>query len=699
MGQFLNQIRKKLGLEPKRDKTLTGKVPNEVIINRGLQNEDFDGEPEKPFVLAPARMATPQIGHSVMINAAQEAAKKYKAPYNVVLTRTYKPSTKRTVGAKVKDALQPEQKLMWARKFNPGANINLSPTDQPNLLSQAAGLHRQGINHLVVVAGSDRVPEYQKLLNTYNGKQGNHGYFNFKKISIVPAGEERDEKAAGAAGWSGSRVRKAVESGDLEGIRKNAVPGHISDSEFNQYIDHLRTGMGLNQQPMNEARASRYVVAHTDSNGKQVGWKSSDGYHVKYWQMHAKKSADKHAGITEASEGYPVPAIPTRSARDAIGKKSPMNNLPAPDDKGNIGLDANLKGNEKANFNLMRRRTKKRQLSVGFLEGYDEFDVGATDSPKPYAAAPNAPVASVPATKIKPKKIKEGMFAADIANGDTGEGGNPNQSMEGIPVTAKETRVKKFKQVREGLRNPKDNPCWSGYKPVGTKKKKGKTVPNCVPANEEVEDLQERGADGKGYYRSTESGAGLTRKGAKHFGIKTAVTTPPSKLKPGGKAAKRRKSFCARMGGMPGPMKDEKGRPTRKAMSLRRWNCEETDYEQDEGSTIKTGKFERGDKVKIKKDGYKGKGRVDMYDPVSDTYLVSLGKHDGNLHLKASEIKEHIVKVKGGYELKSKKTGKNLGKYPTKAGAEKRERQVQYFKHMGEGSLSDRVKSIMEGKE
>lgn len=85
--------------------------------------------------------------------------------------------------------------------------------------------------------------------------------------------------------------------------------------------------------------------------------------------------------------------------------------------------------------------------------------------------------------------------------------------------------------------------------------------------------INERGADSKGYYRSTESGAGLTAKGAKHFGIKTAVTTPPSKLKAGSKAAKRRKSFCARMGGMKGPMKDEKGRPTRKAMSLRRWNC------------------------------------------------------------------------------------------------------------------------------
>ena len=55
--------------------------------------------------------------------------------------------------------------------------------------------------------------------------------------------------------------------------------------------------------------------------------------------------------------------------------------------------------------------------------------------------------------------------------------------------------------------------------------------------------------------------------------LSMAVTTPPSKLKPGSKSANRRKSFCARMGGMPGPMKDEKGNPTRKALSLRKWNC------------------------------------------------------------------------------------------------------------------------------
>ena len=87
----------------------------------------------------------------------------------------------------------------------------------------------------------------------------------------------------------------------------------------------------------------------------------------------------------------------------------------------------------------------------------------------------------------------------------------------------------------------------------------------------------ERGEDSKGHFIATEKGAGMTDKGVKAYrrenpgsNLKTAVT---GSVKPGSKAANRRKSFCARMSGNKGPMKDEKGRPTRKAMSLRRWKC------------------------------------------------------------------------------------------------------------------------------
>lgn len=113
--------------------------------------------------------------------------------------------------------------------------------------------------------------------------------------------------------------------------------------------------------------------------------------------------------------------------------------------------------------------------------------------------------------------------------------------------------------------------CWVGYKQVGMKKKGKKIVPNCVE-----EELSEAAVDAKGYKSST---GGLTQKGRDHYNnttggnLKAPVTTPPSKLDPDSKAAKRRKSFCARMSGVDGPMTDEQGRPTRKALALKKWNC------------------------------------------------------------------------------------------------------------------------------
>ena len=165
-----------------------------------------------------------------------------------------------------------------------------------------------------------------------------------------------------------------------------------------------------------------------------------------------------------------------------------------------------------------------------------------------------------------------------------------------------------LKEVKEPTGKLKDA-CWAGYTAVGMKKKNGKMVPNCVPKNEELEaqfdlieeyveelalaegldsefvwqtlenvtdeELLEAAVDAKGHKSST---GGLTQKGrdaynAKGANLKPPVTTPPSKLKAGSKAANRRKSFCARMGGMEGPMKKPNGEPTRKALALRKWNC------------------------------------------------------------------------------------------------------------------------------
>ena len=113
--------------------------------------------------------------------------------------------------------------------------------------------------------------------------------------------------------------------------------------------------------------------------------------------------------------------------------------------------------------------------------------------------------------------------------------------------------------------------CWTRYK------RKPGTKPceegSCV---KEESELDEAAVDAKGYKSST---GGLTQKGRDAYNrkegsnLKAPVTTPPSKLDPDSKAAGRRRSFCARMSGVDGPMKKPNGEPTRKALALRKWNC------------------------------------------------------------------------------------------------------------------------------
>ena len=68
---------------------------------------------------------------------------------------------------------------------------------------------------------------------------------------------------------------------------------------------------------------------------------------------------------------------------------------------------------------------------------------------------------------------------------------------------------------------------------------------------------------------------GLTAKGRAKYNRATGsnLQAPVTEKNPTGKRAARRKSFCARMKGVKGPMKDSKGRPTRKALALKRWRC------------------------------------------------------------------------------------------------------------------------------
>ena len=126
------------------------------------------------------------------------------------------------------------------------------------------------------------------------------------------------------------------------------------------------------------------------------------------------------------------------------------------------------------------------------------------------------------------------------------------------------------------------------------------------------------------------------------------------------------------------------------------WHAGDNAWSSDQHEMFEGHSFSNGDQVELK---------PEYADRAGEVYTVSqcdtergrcwIGDADGrgwyanfNQLIPAvdQEVEEHIVKVAGGYELKSKHGNKNLGKYPTKGGAEKRERQVQYFKHAGESA-------------
>lgn len=192
---------------------------------------------EKHAVLAFGRMNPCTIGHGKLIEKVKSIAAKVGGSHHVVLSHSQDSK---------KNPLSPAQKLKHARRFFPQTNLSVSSPKSPTYLTQAADLHSKGdVTHLHMVAGSDRVDEFEKTLNKYNGTHKG-ALFNFKKITVHSAGE-RDPDAEGVEGMSASKMRAAAQSGNFEEFRKG-IPSHVSDKHARELYDDVRRGMNIREE-------------------------------------------------------------------------------------------------------------------------------------------------------------------------------------------------------------------------------------------------------------------------------------------------------------------------------------------------------------------------------------------------------------------------------------------------------------------
>ena len=156
----------------------------------------------KKMVFTFGRMNPPTIGHEKLANKIKQVASKEKADARIYLSHTNKPNT---------DPLSYNDKIKFAKKaFGIAYKSNAK-----QIFQIAKELFGQGYTDVIMVVGSDRVEEFQGLLNKYNDK----GDYNFDSIKVVSAGQ-RDPDAKGVEGMSGTKLRNLAKDGDQKTIMK-----------------------------------------------------------------------------------------------------------------------------------------------------------------------------------------------------------------------------------------------------------------------------------------------------------------------------------------------------------------------------------------------------------------------------------------------------------------------------------------------
>lgn len=176
------------------------------------------------------RFNPPTRGHEKLVNAVISEAKARNADAFIFTSHSHDPK---------KNPLEYSDKIHFMRLLFPSANIiddqNTDGITQPikNAFQVTGFLGSQGYTDLVLVAGSDRVPEYQKRFDR------SHEFFD--SFEVVSAGE-RDPDADGVSGLSGTKAREAAISGDIGKFR--AATGW-SGEVASQLMSATRKGLGI----------------------------------------------------------------------------------------------------------------------------------------------------------------------------------------------------------------------------------------------------------------------------------------------------------------------------------------------------------------------------------------------------------------------------------------------------------------------
>ena len=218
--EFINKLKEVIG----DDRKLSDKEAEK------LRSVGEAVDRDSTIVFAFGRFNPPTIGHAKLMNTVKQVARGQGANHQVFASASSDPR---------KNPLDQSTKVKFMKKMFKGANIKSAGGNQRTFM-EILKTYDKMYGKVVMIAGSDRIKEFQNLADKYNGKD-----YNFKKIEVKSAGD-RDPDADGATGMSASKMRDAAKNDDLKSFTMG-VKGLLSDKDIKDLYNATRKGMGIRE--------------------------------------------------------------------------------------------------------------------------------------------------------------------------------------------------------------------------------------------------------------------------------------------------------------------------------------------------------------------------------------------------------------------------------------------------------------------
>ena len=209
-------------------------------------------------VFAFGRFNPPTIGHQKLIEKVQSMASQVNGKGYLFLTHTQNNK---------KDPLTFQEKQAYIQQFYP--ELVIGDPSVKTLVQALQKIQAEGRTRVIMIAGDDRVMEFQKFLNQYNGnpdKQGNIPY-KFDDVQVVSAGQ-RDPDADDVEGVSASKARELAAKGQWHEFSKIAMGGDESELIYNKLQDALGVEVAENNKKLyNEDMSDGKPIVYLDMDG------------------------------------------------------------------------------------------------------------------------------------------------------------------------------------------------------------------------------------------------------------------------------------------------------------------------------------------------------------------------------------------------------------------------------------------------